>query len=218
MPSSTPHPTTIDVPSSIHSTNEEPLFLQSDDEEVSHPHQSGVEEEIQRKYAWLRTLLAENEGRTWNTAYRDFVEVRLLLFAIQGMGMEEMRGNRIRNGVFQTSTGEVSLSVWDFIDILQLKHSSGTWRNKVNTYFRIKELYLFAQYKGGEMPFQSPEHCQAWEVVRIWMERQEVMLGDNDWVTRRYGTKELRLLLQCMVEEIRHGELVPSLLHTYTKY
>ena len=144
------------------SYDEELLLPQSDEEPLLSHGGIQVEEEIRREYHWLCTLLAENEGRAWGTAYRDFMDVRFLLSAAQGMGMEELRNNRVGNGAFQASTGEFTLSIWDFIDILQLKHSSGTWQNKFTAYFRIKRLCMFAQYKGVETPFQTPEQHGKW--------------------------------------------------------
>jgi hypothetical protein len=179
---------------------------QSDEELLSQETQ--VEEEIRGEYRWLCALLAENEERAWGTAYRDFIGVRLLLSAAQGMGMEELSNNRIGNGAFRASTGEFTLSIWDFIDILGLKHSSNTWRNKVTAYFRVKQLFMFARYRGAAMPFQNPEHTQAWNVIRVWMEHQDAIIQDNEWVTRRYGSKELRGLLQGMVEEACHGKYI----------
>ena len=77
------------------------------------------------------------------TTYGDFVEVKLLLFTVQGMGMGERGNNQLTKGVFQLSMGEFMLSVRDFIDILQVTHSSSTWQNKVTAYFCIKQLCMF---------------------------------------------------------------------------
>jgi len=184
-----------DISDASHS--EEPLLPQDDTQ---------VEEEIQGEYSWLHAMLAENEGRAWGTAYRDFVEVNLLLSAVRGMGMEELSNNRVGNGTFQASTGEFTLSIWDFIDILGLKHSSGTWRNKFTAYFRIKRLFMFAQYRGAVMQFRTPECSQAWDVIQVWMQHQDAIIGDNEWVTRRYGSKELRALLKGMVAEACYGK------------
>lgn len=196
-----------DHTSPVVSPTEEFILPQSDGESLPF-HETQVEEEIREAYGWLCTLLAENERRAWGTAYRDFVDVRLLLSAVQGMGMEEVRNNRVGNGTFQASTGDFTLSIWDFIDILQLKHSSGTWRNKFTAYFRIKQLYIFAQHSGGETQFETLGHSQAWEVVRVWMDHQQLIIGDKEWVTRRYGSTELRPLLQGMIEEVCHGKCV----------
>ena len=107
----------------------------SDNEEPSQPDKGEVAEEIQREHSWLPTLLAENETKAWGTAYRDFVKVRLLLVAVQGLNIEEMGNNRLTKGVFLSEGREFTLSVWEFIDILQLVHSSATWWNKVTAYF-----------------------------------------------------------------------------------
>ena len=107
----------------------------SDDEEPSQSDEGEVAEEIQREYSWLPILLAENETKAWGTAYRDFVEVRLLLVAVQGLNIEETDSNWLTKGVFQSEEREFTLSVCEFIDILQLMHSSAIWRNKVTAYF-----------------------------------------------------------------------------------
>ena len=143
----------------------------------------------------------------WGTAYRDFVEVKLLMVAVRGLGMEEMANSRVTKGVFQSSTGPFTLSIWDFIDILQLTHSSGTWRNKVNAYFRVKQLYMFAQYNGGDISFQTPEHCLAWGSIQYWMEHEDKLLPPR-WETTRYGSKELRSLLQSMVRDVHNGKFI----------
>ena len=58
------------------------------------------------------------------------------------------------------------------------------------------------------MPFQTAEHCQAWNIIRVWMEHQDTIIHDDEWVTRRYGSKELRRLLQGMVEEVCCGKCI----------
>ena len=179
----------------------------SDDEEPSQPDEGEVAEEIRREYSWLPTLLAENETKAWGTAYRDFVEVRLLLVAVQGLNIEEMGNNQLTKGVFLSEGREFTLSVWEFIDILQLAHSSATWRNKVTAYFRIKQLYMFAQYNGGDITFQTPEHRPAWKAVQYWMDHREKVLEPR-WETTRYGSKELHPLLQTMVMEVCYGKLI----------
>ena len=188
---------------------EDPLPPSYDEPPLSPSDETQVAEEIRREYSWLRVLLAQNEAKVWGTAYRDFVEVKLLLFAVRGMGIEEVGNNRLAKGVFQSSMGGFTLSVWDFIDVLQLTHSSGTWRNKVTAYFRIKQLYMFAQYNHGGIWFQSREHCLAWDAVRCWMDNQNDVLGSL-WETTRYGSKELRPLLQHMVAEVSHGAVISS--------
>ena len=82
------------------------------------------------------------------------------------MGIEEGGNNWLAKGVFQLSMGGFTLSVWDFIDVLQLTHSSSTWWNKVTAYFRIKQLCMFTQYNGREIRFQTPEHRLAWDAVQ----------------------------------------------------
>jgi len=203
-----PEPTSPVILQTTLPDDEVPL-PQSDDEEpaLSHSDEGQIAGEIQREYSWLSTLLTENQIKGWGTAYRDFIDVKLLLMAVRGLGMEEMANNRVTKGVFRSSTGEFALSMWEFIDILQLTHSSGTWRNKVTAYFRIKQLYMFAQYNGGDIHFQNREHRMAWETVKYWMVHQEELLGLR-WETTRYGSKELRLLVQYMVGEVCHGKRV----------
>ena len=98
----------------------------SDNEEPSQLDEGEVAEEIWREHSWLSTLLAENETKAWETAYRDFVKVRLLLVAVQGLNIEEMGNNWLTKGVFLSEGREFTLSVWEFINILQLVHSSAT--------------------------------------------------------------------------------------------
>ena len=188
---------------------EDPLPPSYEEPPLSPSDETQVAEEIRREYSWLRVLLAENEAKVWGTAYRDFVGVKLLLFAVRGMGIEERGSNRLTKGVFKSRMGEFALSVWDFIDVLQLTHSSSTWRNKVTAYFRIKQLYMFAQYNGGEIGFRTPEHRLAWDAVQRWMDNQNDLLG-SVWETTRYGSKELRPLLQHMVAEVCHGAVISS--------
>ena len=69
--------------------------------------------------------------------------------AVQGLNIEETGNNQLTKGVFLSEGREFTLSVWEFINILQLVHSSATWQNKVTAYFQIKQLYMFAQYNGG---------------------------------------------------------------------
>ena len=65
-------------------------------EEPSQPDEGEVAEEIRREYSWLPTLLAENKTKAWGTAYRDFVEVRLLLVAVQGLNIVETGNNLLK--------------------------------------------------------------------------------------------------------------------------
>ena len=61
---------------------EDPLPPSYDGPPLSPSDETQVTEEIWREYGWLCVLLAENEAKVWGTAYRDFVEVQLLLFAV----------------------------------------------------------------------------------------------------------------------------------------
>ena len=61
---------------------EDPLPPSYDGPPLSPLDETQVTEEIRREYSWLHVLLAENEAKVWGTAYRDFVEVQLLLFAV----------------------------------------------------------------------------------------------------------------------------------------
>jgi hypothetical protein len=166
-----------------------------------------AEQEMREEFSWLNDLLAKHEAKGWGTAYRDFADVKLLLLAAQSLGMDE-KNNRVADGVFMSSVGDFPLTIWNFIDILDLQHTSGTWRNKMTSYFRIKQLYTFSQHNSGEIPFQRPDYSNAWDVIRIWMDRKDDMLG-VDWVTMRFGNTELRSLLSGMVEEIHNGEHYP---------
>ena len=78
----------------------EGLPLSQSDEDLLLSQETQVEEEIRGEYRWLCALLAENEERAWGTVYRDFIGVRLMLSAAQGMGMEELSNNQIGNGAF----------------------------------------------------------------------------------------------------------------------
>jgi len=62
--------------------------------------------------------------------------------------------------------------------------------------------------RGSAMPFQTAEHSQTWNIIQVWMEHQDAIIHDDEWVTRRYGSKELCHLLQGMVEEACCGKCI----------
>jgi len=176
-------------------------------EAIDQEHQ--IQEEMQQQFQWFSDMLIENKKRGWGTAYRDFVDVLLLLKAVEGLGIVEQTNNRLTSGVFCASTGEFMLGWTDFIDAMSLEHSSATWRNKMTMYFRIKSLYLYFQHTGSRH-FQDQAHDHAWEILEIWMENRDRVLGDS-WATKRFGNTELRRLLQSMIQEAYNGKSLWSL-------
>lgn len=161
-------------------------------------------EEIQQQFQWLVGMLNDNQRRGWGTAYRDFVDVLLLLRAVSGLGMVEQRNNRVSDGVLSTSVGDFVINLATFINMMDLEHSASTWGNKLTTYFRLKSLYLYSEHTGG-IEFQDPTHRYAWNVVSKWMESQDKVLKE-DWVTRRFGSTELRPLVRNMLQEAYKGK------------
>jgi hypothetical protein len=177
---------------------------ETDDEELQ-----AEEEEVRQEFQWLADILRENQRRGWGTAYRDFADVLLLLEAGRRLGMAEMGNGRISGGQFLASTGYFSFNLSRFIDIMCLEHTPATWGNKLTAYFRVKSLYLYSQHNPG-ISFANRAHQTAWSVVKEWMEKRDQLLAE-DWVTTRYGNKELRPLLRDMVAEVNHGECLLSL-------
>lgn len=185
-----------------------PLPLPVDEANI----QESQAQEIQQQFQWLADMLDENKKRGWGTAYREFVDVLLLLKAAGGLGMVE-QNNRVSDGVFSASTGDVTLNLATFIDVMDLEHTLGTWRNKLTTYFRLKSLYLYSQHNDG-ITFQDPAHQSAWRVVSQWMVHDDKLLQES-WVTKRYGCTELRPLLRSMLQEAHQGECLLSLSPAY---
>lgn len=172
-----------------------------------------AQEEIRQHFRWLPDLLSQNQRRRWGTAYRDFVDVVLLLNTVRELGMEEQRNNSVSDGVFSASTGDITLNLDTFIEVVQLNHTAATWRNKLTTYFRIKSLCLFAEHRGG-IQFQETTHKQAWDTVNSWVENQHCMLPES-WITTRYGSTELRPLIRAMTQEVLQGKCFFSPFHLY---
>lgn len=169
-------------------------------------HQTQVfQDEIRQQFHWLADVLDQNQREDWGTAYRDFIDVVLLLNAVQGLGMVEQRNSRISDGVFHASTGDVQLDLPTFLNVMNLGQAIGTWQNKLPPYFRIKTLHSFFQYN-GKITFQEIAHTQAWNVVRVWMDNQHQVLAGGHWITTRYGNTELRPLLRSMVQEVQQGK------------
>jgi hypothetical protein len=149
-------------------------------------------------------MLADNKRRGWASGYRDFADVLLLLRAVGRLGMVEQQNNRVSEGVFSASAGDFSLSLETFIDAMNLEHAWGTWRNKLTTYFRIKSLYLYSKH-AGRIDLKNPVHRNTWDVVNHWMEHHDKLLEEN-WVTKRFGSTELRPIVRGMVQEAYQGK------------
>ena len=174
---------------------------------ISDQEESLAQEEMRQHFHWLMEMLNKNQKRGWGTAYRDFVDVVMLLKAVSTLGMVELGSNRVSDGEFTGSTGrQFTLSLATFMDIMDLGHASTTWRNKLTTYFRIKTLYSYSQYTHG-ITFQDAGHQLAWRVVRAWMENRDTMLAES-WVTQKYGNTSLRKLPQQMVGIANAGEYI----------
>jgi hypothetical protein len=169
-----------------------------------------VTEEIRARYSWFCSIIQENESKSWGTAYRDFVDVAFLLRAVSDMEMRPMRNRQISSGVFQASMGPVNLDVWTFINILDLTHKSGTWRNKVTAYFRVQKLYKFVQSTQGlNLPFETQEHLDVLRSIVLWVDNEDFMLGDM-WETQ-HGSKNFRQQLVDMLSMVSGGGLFCSL-------
>ena len=165
---------------------------------INDQEESLAQEEMHQHFHWLTEMLNKNQKRGWGTAYRDFVDVVMLLKAVGTLGMVGLGSNRVSDGEFTGSTGwQFTLSLVTFMDIMDLGHTSTTQRNKLTTYFQIKTLYSYSQYTHG-INFQDAGHQLAWRVVRAWMENRDTMLAES-WVTQKYGNTSLRKLLQQMV-------------------
>lgn len=167
-----------------------------------------AQEEIRQEFCWLAEILNKNRKRGWGTAYRDFVDVLMLLKAVHMLGMEELGNNRISDGVFSASTGDFKLNLTTFVDIIDLGYTPSTWRNKLTMYFRLKSLYQYSQHTNG-LVFQAPAHNAAWSLVKHWMQYQDKVLDEN-WVTTRFGNTELRGLLRVMLQEAYNGKCIFS--------
>lgn len=180
-----------------------PSALETEDQELQ------AQMEMRERFGWFIAMLNENQKRGWGTGYRDFADVLLLLRAVSSLGMKEQGNNRLSNGVFSASVGDFGLDLWTFIHMMDLGHSPGTWRNKLTTYFRIKSLHLYSQHIGG-IGFQDQSHVYAWNVVSPWMEHRDKLLGEDVWVTKRFGSTELRPLIRNMVQAAYAGEHPPG--------
>jgi hypothetical protein len=178
-------------------------------QEVDDQKELQAQEEMQQTFCWLTDILHNNQKRGWGTAYRDFVDVLLLLKAVGALGMVELGNNRVSDGVFSASIGEFRLTLATFINIMDLAYTPSTWKNKLTMYFRLKALYLYSQH-AGRIDFQDPVHNSAWGIVSCWMEHRDKILEEN-WVTTRFGNTELRGLLRNMLQEAYKGKCIFSL-------
>jgi hypothetical protein len=156
--------------------------------------------EMREQFRWLVKMLNENKTQGWGTAYRDFVDVSLLLSAAGELGMVEGANHRVCKGVFRASTGNYSLTLATFIEVMGLGYASGTWGNKLTMFFRLKAIYSYYEH-AGEPCFQSPIHQDAWIIVSSWLKNQDKLLPKN-WVTTKFGNTELRKLARDMLREV----------------
>jgi len=120
------------------------------------------------------------------------------------LGMVELSNNRISDGVFSASTGDFTLNLATFVNIINLGYTPSTWRNKLTMYFCLKSLYQYSQHT-DRLVFQIPSHNIAWSIVSCWMENQDKALEEN-WVTMRFGNTELQGLLHSMLQEAYKGK------------
>jgi hypothetical protein len=164
-----------------------------------------AQEELQEQFRWLVEMLNLNQRKGWGTGYRDFVDVLLLLRGVEGLGMVVELGNkRVSDGVFSSSTGNYRLSLYTFISLMGLEYSSGTWRNKLTSYFRLRTLHSFSEH-ADRIHFQSQEHQAAWDIIKQWMDNDDRLLPPT-WVTVRYGNTKLQRILREMEQEVRLGK------------
>ena len=119
--------------------------------------------------------------------------------------MVEGPNGRISEGVFHARTGNYTIPLPIFIDIMGLGHSVATWRNKLTMYFRLKSLYSYGEHIGG-VSFRSTQHQTAWDIVSCWVKDGDKLLPENCWITTKYGNTELRVLVREMVQEVHHGK------------
>ena len=161
--------------------------------------QAGIE--LRAQFDWLVDLLESLRRERWSSAYRDFLEVRLLLRGVRLLGMVEQGNGRVSDCIFRTRTGKpYALTLSMFTDLVPLGYKSSTWRNKLSMYFKLKRLYLYSRHLDGP-PFHIQAHQTTWTIVSQWM--QEDVLPVN-WATTRFTTSELRDILPNMLEEANH--------------
>jgi len=162
--------------------------------------------EMRDQFHWLVTMLNENKNRSWGTAYRDFADVSLLLSAVGELGMMEGANHRVSKGVFRASTGNYSLTLPTFIEVMDLGHASGTWGNKLTMFFRLKAIYSYHEH-AGEPHFWSPIYQDAWRIVSCWVKDRDKLLPEN-WTTTRFGNTELRKLARDMLQETTQSKFI----------
>ena len=136
-------------------------------------------EEMWGQFQWLVKLLAQNNQK-WSSAYRDFANVLLLLYAVEGLEIVQKGNGKTTNGVFHASTGNHAFNISTFIDIMGLKHSSATWGNKLKMHFQLVSLHSYIVPTGG-VNFQDPVHQAAWGIVNHWVENQDKLLPES-WI------------------------------------
>lgn len=158
-------------------------------------------EEMRVEFQPLAMKILQHAGRGWNTAYRDFADVSVLLSALQKLGIVEGGNRKLCRGEYHASTGVYSIDWKVFVDAMDLGCTPATWGNKITTHSRIMSIGSFARYNGG-VSFRSQEYQQAWSVVSRWSSDENQFLPDDDWAAKRYGNTKLQELVRGMSREV----------------
>lgn len=161
---------------------------------------------MQREFEWLVHVVMENQQVPWNTGYRDFINLALMLQAMERVRIVRKGNNGFTEGEFHTSRGDCyHVTLESFVEALGLVHSPTTWRNKFTTYFRILDLHSYVEHRGIQ-GFQLEEHRNVWRIVGWWVLNKDQVLPASDWKTKRYGNTELQRLVKEMLKDASNGE------------
>ena len=161
-------------------------------------------EEMREEFQPLAAEIHGHVRRRWNTAYRDFADVSVLLSGLGKLGIEGKGNGQLSRGEYHASEGVYSLDWKIFVDIMQLGCTSATWGNKIKTYSRIMSIRSFDRYNAG-VHFRSDEYRQAWTVVRVWSSDENQFLPDDHWAAKKYGSTKLQTLVRGMNQEVFQG-------------
>lgn len=151
-------------------------------------------EEMQEEFRGLAMMIHRHASRGWNTAYRDFANMLVLLSVLQPLGMEKNSNGNISRGEYRAVTGVYSIDWKTFVDIMDLGSTSATWGNRISTHTQIMNIDSFFRFS-DRASFLTSDHREAWNVVSQWLLVGDQFLPDSHWAARKYGNTSLQKLV-----------------------
>jgi len=147
-------------------------------------------------------LIAEYEAADWGTAYRDFVQVPVLLAVGARFGMRASYSkNTIFPGIYTNSEGrEVTVRTPELAEGMGLTY--GSWKNRITLYFRVWEFLGMTEDENAMIGDMEEEMIGVRDRLLEWSNGSEV-LASSAQTTKYLHSATLRPMLGRFVVSAR---------------